>query len=971
MSTNEQIDLDDLQSDNEDSSLSSSSDDDKSVELEEDENEDFDLKSVLGQRRKQCWTADEAVTHCSKCNAEFTWLLRRHHCRACGEIFCYKCCSNSDVLPRAVEQFPSKVFTSRHPTPPLPSPSPQTKKEKPQSYVKAAKSTTKMLGKAAYEYYYGKPKEKKKEKQIPRSESSDRLEFDEHESTEPSSPHAKKEKTCNKCHTKLAHAHMVEQYIPKLRQQRIAELVDIVKDVHSEKALQAAAVSLLRSWREIQYALPTQKPTTLETQMLHANATKIADHSCWKVMLAKSAFSSGIDSGEQARILAEVSYIEEEPPVFDTRTSCTTLLCRDQVCRKGWSIEACVTLLCDETFDAAIVFKSATRFLTKESQCTVDLSFFIINLCWAIRYESANDERRKALTTILFHHTAKDEEFFADSFWRCMSAVHDLTIVNRVRRHYVAFLKQLRQQNTKFFDQLFAGKRMLQALDASGKVQAVQDSDNVFPEFVNQEIFRLPIKPSCSLSSLDLQSSKVMSSATRPMVVPCKPLEKESPYRILLKREDIRMDDAIMNTVRYMRRLLEKNFAVDTGTRALPGEDQRSDAKFCKERDQLEEADRFGIICYKCVPTSNSSGVIEMVPQSTTLDEVRKKYDLPLLQFIRSKNQNNVETDVLRERFMRSTAASCVITYLLGIGDRHLENIMVTRDGHLFHIDFGYVMGDDPKKSLIGSPAMRLTSDMVEALGGLESEYYQRFQSLCTGIFNFLRREYTTIALLLMPLTFIGVCSVADVEREIQSRFVPTESKSQANIQLCNTLNDSRGSVYVPSVVDLMHSGGKHASSLLTEPVMAIVSLIPKSLTTSIRSNPSSASSSSSSIDISTKGKSDGKESNRNQNADDKGNYLRTSGSSGSGSGGNNGGSSNGGKFSGRNSFERETAALGRGVQAPLRSPLGNPSPLYERMERELSANQLQRSQNSTNSYNTLSGTSANTSSNDLLFQPK
>lgn len=48
------------------------------------------------------------------------------------------------------------------------------------------------------------------------------------------------------------------------------------------------------------------------------------------------------------------------------------------------------------------------------------------------------------------------------------------------------------------------------------------------------------------------------------------------------------------------------------------------------------------------------------------------------------------------DRFIKSCAGNSALTYVLGVGDRHLENILLRSSGAIIHCDFGFCFGRDP-----------------------------------------------------------------------------------------------------------------------------------------------------------------------------------------------------------------------------------------------------------------------------------
>lgn len=78
--------------------------------------------------------------------------------------------------------------------------------------------------------------------------------------------------------------------------------------------------------------------------------------------------------------------------------------------------------------------------------------------------------------------------------------------------------------------------------------------------------------------------------------------------------------------------------------------------------------------------------------------------DNPIQDFLRSAAYNEEAPYFIKKSVMSNYVKSCagysVITYILGVGDRHLDNILLHQSGYLLHCDYSFILGQDPKTYL-------------------------------------------------------------------------------------------------------------------------------------------------------------------------------------------------------------------------------------------------------------------------------
>lgn len=188
--------------------------------------------------------------------------------------------------------------------------------------------------------------------------------------------------------------------------------------------------------------------------------------------------------------------------------------------------------------------------------------------------------------------------------------------------------------------------------------------------------------------------------------------------------------------------------------------------------------------------TGESSGLIETITNGVSLHSLKRSLTLASVEAVPGSRQRIAtlrdhflkafgppDSEPYRagvEAFKRSLAAYSIISYVLQLKDRHNGNVLVDSEGHIIHIDFGFMLSNSPGAVGFEAAPFKLTHEYVDVLGGLASPDYDGYKRLCKQAFQALRRSADNIIDLVammgrdskMPCFAVGVAHATNTLRQ-------------------------------------------------------------------------------------------------------------------------------------------------------------------------------------------------------------
>jgi len=399
-----------------------------------------------------------------------------------------------------------------------------------------------------------------------------------------------------------------------------------------------------------------------------------------------------------------------------------------------------------------------------EQLTDVSLQNYMLQLVQALKFELYLDN---ALCKFLIFRAWQNRKIGHYLFWHLKAEVcNKSSLVMRARycvmiEAYlygnIPHLHQLHRQNEAFIKMKSLNERVKDPSIGIKEIKtkaraALKETAAQYVEALSK--VECPLDPNIDLKELVIDDCKVMNSKMRPLWLVFKQSYRDKKISIIYKNgDDLRQDMLTLQILTIMDQIWK------------------------------EEGLDMKMIPYKCLATGSDSGLIEVVSPANTIANIQKERSggavnssfryKSLLEWI---TDMAVKHDISRQEaidnFTYSCAGYCVATYVLGIGDRHSDNIMVTEKGHLFHIDFGHILGNFKYKLKIKRERVPfvLTQDFINVINKGEinvKEDFNKFKDLCLRLYLLLRSKghlFITLFALMLESGLPELTSVKNLE---------------------------------------------------------------------------------------------------------------------------------------------------------------------------------------------------------------
>ncbi|RWS04579.1 uncharacterized protein B4U79_01736 [Dinothrombium tinctorium] len=200
---------------------------------------------------------------------------------------------------------------------------------------------------------------------------------------------------------------------------------------------------------------------------------------------------------------------------------------------------------------------------------------------------------------------------------------------------------------------------------------------------------------------------------------------------------------------------------------------------------------------YKILVTSSDSGLIEPIVNAISVHQVKKHSKMSLLDYFLKEFGSTVSEAFLtaQRNFVQSCAAYSVVTYLLQVKDRHNGNILLDSEGHIIHIDFGFILSTSPKNLGFENSPFKLTLEFVEVMGGIGSDMFEYFKILILQGLIAARKHHERLVTLVeilqtnsqLPCFKTGPSTI----KALRERFHMNLTEEQLQLLVNNMVDDS------------------------------------------------------------------------------------------------------------------------------------------------------------------------------------